>query len=368
MRWAEMHGEREVSDLAYGMDFRMPIYRREVFLRFWEFHLKHRSHPGCVYYLMPALAATHGWSVEQRLWFAYINGNTQNPVTSYRILKAFPSLEDLDEFALERWFNEHYKQLYFDTDRRHQKPRFLQCVSNYRSLVAPQTQEEFFKLFDHGGPEQMFRNLWRFCMDNYDHFGRLSVFSYLEYLRVMGLPVECDQLFLDDMEGSKSHRNGLCKVLGRDDLDWHHSNPSFSGRYDESTLRWLDDEAHQLLREAKARMPNQPDVGFFTLESALCTYKSWHRPNRRYPNVYNDMLVGRIRESEGAWHDELEIFWAIRRQALPRDLRLEDNPADCGVKPRKQNHYRLTGQTVMMDTEWECFRNDFNDDVRRRQA
>lgn len=37
--------------------------------------------------------------------------------------------------------------------------------------------------------------------------------------------------------------------------------------------------------------------GDFTLESALCTYKSWHRPNRRYVNVYSDMLHGRIDEA-----------------------------------------------------------------------
>jgi hypothetical protein len=34
------------------------------------------------------------------------------------------------------------------------------------------------------------------------------------------------------MKGSQSHRNGLAKVLGRDDLDWHDSNPTgFDGKY-----------------------------------------------------------------------------------------------------------------------------------------
>jgi len=41
-------------------------------------------------------------------------------------------------------------------------------------------------------------------------------------------------------------------------------------------------------------------------------------------------------------------------------LRLEDSPNDPGLKPPKQNHYRETGQVIMMN-DWPCFKNDFND-------
>ena len=41
--------------LLRGTDFRMQEYRREVFLRFYEFHLRYRSHAGAVYYVMPYL-------------------------------------------------------------------------------------------------------------------------------------------------------------------------------------------------------------------------------------------------------------------------------------------------------------------------
>jgi len=43
---------------------------------------------------------------------------------------------------------------------------------------------------------------------------------------------------------------------------------------------------------------------------------------------------------------------------------LEVNPADVGVKPEKQNHYRQTGQVIMMDEFDPVFKNDYND--RRR--
>ena len=371
-RHGELTNQREESQLEAGMDFRLPRYRREVFLRFYEFHLRYRAHPGCVYYLLPYIAEQTKLGIEERLWFAYINGNTQNPVTSSIIFREFPSFEKLDRTKLTRFFGEHYDRLAFDTDRRYFKKSFLDCVKNYKQLVdraADGNQEQFFRAHSVAGDaEATFRNLWAMANRSYIYFGRLSVFSYLEYLRIAGVEVDCDQLFLDDLQGSKSHRNGLCKVLGRDDLDWHESNPSFDGKYSGQLLDWLKGEGSRLLYEARLRCVGQTyarDVGYFTLESALCTYKSWHRPNRRYPNVYNDMLVDRIRLAEKSWGKQ-DVFWAARRATLPEHLRLEDTPNDVGVKPEKQNHYRLTGQVIMMDRDWPCFRNDYNE--KRRSA
>ena len=45
-------------------DWRLPEHRREVFLDFYEFHLRYRSHPGGVYYIMPYLKDRFGWSEE----------------------------------------------------------------------------------------------------------------------------------------------------------------------------------------------------------------------------------------------------------------------------------------------------------------
>ncbi len=361
-RYCELKGEAEVALLEEGMDFREPRYRREVFHRFYEFHLKNRSHPGCVYFIFPALASQYSWTNEDKLWFAYINGNTQNPITSWLIWREFPSFKDLNTINLAKWFEENYERFAFDTDRRYHKKSFITCVENYVALVGKRTQEEFFAFTPR--PKENFNRLWERLSRDYIYFGRLSLFSYLEYLAVMGFAVECSTLFLQDLAGSKSHRNGLCKVLGRDDLDWHDSNPSFRG-YTPATIGWLEKEGAALVAEATAKH-NHPDVGYFTLESALCTYKSWHRPNRRYPNVYADMLVERIKLAESRWGD-LPIFWEIRREALAQPLRLEDNPKDPGVKPVKQNHYRLTGQVIMMDEDcggWRCFDNDFNRKVR----
>jgi len=372
-RYCELQGLKEEQDLGYGQDFRLPQYRREVFLRFYEFSLKYLSYPGGVYYLLPYLRDHLGMDKEQALWFAYINGNTQHPPTSYIIWKSFPSIQDTSKERLSDWFYENKQRLGWDTDRRHHKYLFPDCVKNYTLNLAGRSQVEYFgelapPPYNKNMEYENYHRLWDKVRGDFYSFGRLSTFSYLEYLRILGIPIDCDDLLLEDKDGSRSHRNGLCKVLGRDDLDWHSSNPDFDGRYTKKQISWLTEEAHTLLEEAKGRFFTRRfnyDVSYFTLESTLCCYKSWYRPNRRYPNCYNDMMWKRLKDTEEAWPEEdFSLFWDARRDALPAHLRLEDNPGDVGLKPEKQNHFRNTGQVIMMGEEWPCFRNDYNDKVK----
>lgn len=355
-RWCELNGEKEFSpeELEVGMDFRLPQYRRAVFMLFYEFHLKYRSHPGGVYYLMPYLAYHLDWNMEDKLWFAYINGCTQHPPTSFIIFQHFPSHEE-DLQRLSDWFNRNWGRLGWDMDRRYQKKMFVDCVLDYhKHVMAVGTQETLFA-------DQHFKGLWKLVRENFLSFGRLSTFSYLEYLRIMGMDFDCDDLFLEDMSGSKSHRNGLAKVLGRDDLDWHGDNVV---KYAPGQIDWLKEEAALLLQEAKDRLwerPFQRDISYFTLESAFCTYKSWFRANRRYPNVYNDMLHLRLKDTEEKWPEEdLSIFHRARADNLPLNL-IKSTPEER-LDPVLQNHFRLTGQVVNMEGEWPCFKNDL---VRR---
>ena len=373
-RWSDLNPDSpEIQQLEKGMDFREPRYRREVFLRFYEFHLKYHSHPGGVYFAMPWLSKYFGYGIEDRLWFAFINGCSQNVVTTWKIFKQFPDVKSIDLDKLNDWWNIYYAKFKvgsgWDSDRKHHKigkTGLVSATASYKKQLDKYgSQKEMFEAQFKGDAESNFETVWDFVRTNFVSFGRLSTFSYLEYLRIQGLPIECNNLFLEDMGGSKSHRNGLCKVLGRDDLDWwdhkQSHNPNFPG-YKKETIEWLKEEADILILDAMNRI-NHPDVNFFTLESALCTYKSWHRPNRRYPNVYMDMMHDRIKYAESEWGNEFDLFWFMREKCLPEHLLLEKNPGDPGLKPEKQNHYRNTGQVIMMDREWDCFKNDFNDKV-----
>lgn len=356
----------EVSELKVGLDFRRPEYRREVFLRFYEFHLENRSHPGCVYYAMPWLVQKHKLDPEQKLWVAFINGNTQNIVTTWEIFKRFPNCSLK---GLKAWFDKNYKNLAWDTDRRYHKKDFVKSVEVYSRLVGT-SQRQYFENLAGNTPEKKFEALWAALRSDFYTFGRLSSFSYSEYLRIMGAPIMCPTLFLRDMSGSKSHRNGLAKVLGRDDLDWFRET-DFTGDYTEEELTWLEEEADTLLDEAFGRAVKSgkidlSTVNFFTLESALCTYKSWHRKNRRYANVYNDMFYERIKLAEERFgKEEVKQFWECREDTQPKHLLLEFCPHDPGLVPDKQNWYRNTGQVIMMSKRWPEFDNPFDRSVWR---
>lgn len=343
-----------------GVDCRLREHRRETFDRFYDFHLRYRAHPGAVYYVLPALAAAEGWTREEQLYAALVNGCTQNPVTTWLLMAAGPSTPSA---WVAKWRAE-YGRLAFDTDRRYHKKAFDLAVFGYVERSRGITQQRYWRhLAERGWPA-----LWA-AATAIPTFGRLSAWSYLEYVAILsGLPIDADDLMLLDQAGSRSHRNGLAWVAGREDLDWHASNPGFTGRYTPHDLELLAATGDNLLWAARGRNAGAPwaaDVSRLTLESTLCTYKGWHRPNRRYPNVYNDMLHDRIRAAEVAWPGvDFGVFWRIRRDWLPPYLRLEDCPGDPGVDPVKQNHYLSTGRPVMMDVDYPDLANEFNDAAR----
>ena len=362
-RWSELTLQPEISKLEKGMDFRRPIYRREVFLRFYEFHLKYNSHPGAVYFAFPWLADKLKMDMETKLWFAFINGCSQNIVTTYIIFQKYPNLKEVKLEQLSSWWSDNQHKFKagsgWDTDRKYfkyGKTGFPNCVASYKENVDKfGTQVDMFNELNNTSDKyKNFEKTWDYVRKNFMSFGRLSAFSYLEYLRIQGLNIDCNSLFLDDIDGSRSHRNGLCKVLGRDDLDWWKQDL----KYQPETIEWLKKEGEILLNEAKARI-NHKDLSYFTLESTFCCYKSWHRPNRRYPNVYMDMFHDRIRYAESEWGKNFDLFWEMRKDCLPTHLRQEDTSGDPGLSKEKQNHYLHTGQVIMMDKEWECFENDF---------
>lgn len=355
-RYTDINNINEIKNLKQGFDFREPKYRREVFLRFYEYHIKYKSHPGAVYYTFPYIFDKLNMSKEEMYWFCFINGCSQNVISTYIIFINFPDINSLNFKTLKEWFYRNYKKIGWDTDRRYFKNSFIKDAESYLNLLKGKSQEEYFKNFCNSKDEKInFDNLWVEVLNNYVHFGRLSTFSYLEYLKISGLNIDCSQLFLDDLKGSKSHRNGLCKVLGRDDLEWTKINEP---KYTPEIIDWLSKEAETLLNEAKQRIESI-DVNYFTLESTFCTYKGWHRLNRRYPNVYNDMFYDRIKSAEKSWGGvDLSIFWESRQKYLPLHLRLEDNPDDYGLCKIKQNHYRNTGEVIMMDKEYNCFKNN----------
>jgi Alpha-glutamyl/putrescinyl thymine pyrophosphorylase clade 2 len=353
-----------MPELKAGTDFRRVEHRREVFLRFLEWSHRYRSFPGGVHYVLPHMARELELDLEQRYWLAWLNANTQNPVTSLLLLQAAPRLEDWPR-AVEFW-RANYRSLDWDTDRRYHKARFEDAVRGYAGAVACgcfTPQHKYFRVgFEWGA--------WWDRAFALPTMGRLSTWSYLEYLRILlgasAVP-DADTLMLEDIQGSRSHRNGLALVMGAE--EWIVDKQLGQGATDEIyknpvRMELLGQWAHQLHTEAQARVPGADRL---SLESALCTYKGWHKPNRRYPGVYNDMLYNRLVGAENRWGRRFGIIWDARRVALPERLRLEDQPYDPGLSPVKQNWYLQTGEVINMTEDWECFRNGFEKKVAAQE-
>ena len=78
-------------------DYRLAENRLEYFKSLYNLNLVFGVHPGLVYLYMPALKEYYSWDDETALWFATINGHTQNPITSLRLLEFMPSITQSGE-------------------------------------------------------------------------------------------------------------------------------------------------------------------------------------------------------------------------------------------------------------------------------
>jgi hypothetical protein len=332
-------------------DWRLPENRREAFQRSYTFSLKTQSFPGMVYSMLPAVADAFDLDADGRAWLGWLNGNTQNVVTSMILLEQAPRWQDWK--VATDFFGEHFKALEFDTDRRHQKTKFPEATEKWIAKLMDDAESPASAWdFDSG------KAAFGYAMQQ-PYMGRISAWSYMEFVRIL-LPhvPDVDSWYLKE-SSSRSHRNALCLLAGYDDA-WSWDGEQSEIPFMLDLLPSLHDLAEDLLAEARGRnyvlgmdylMTGtdyddvvHPDVSRLTLESALCTFKSWHKPDRRYPGVYADMMYQRIKKAETRMGRSLDLLWDIRKETLPEWLRLEDNPRDPGLSQVKQNQYRETGQ------------------------
>lgn len=319
-------------------DYRKPENRLGYFTDLYDMNLIHGVMPGLVYLYMPRLAEHFDWNDEQKLWFATINGFTQNPITSLRIFNELPDCEMTDSF--EQWFNDNWENLNFDSDRLKNKRNTVAGLKSYCRLVAEHGGYQTL-LWDSG---QSYAEAWGKA-NSVHSFGRLSTFSYLEYVKIMGFGVQCTDLMFEDFSGSRSHRNGALFLNNKDELVFDkRADNGFNGEYAgfKPMCAWLVLQSNNFLREFSRLHPDVPDVGYFTLESQYCQFKNGFF-KRRYPGVYADMAWDRIK-----WYDERGFtsdtspFKQIREDKLPEWLREECDPKPL-ARAKKAAQFAETG-------------------------
>jgi hypothetical protein len=133
-------------------------------------------------------------------------------------------------------------------------------------------------------------------------------------------------LLLSDYSGSKSHRNGLCYALGKD--NWVNEKLSAA------EYKWLEDAGKELLFEARRRWPTlSQHFDNFSMETALCAYKKLWRVRRgRYVGYYLDRQSEEVMkaESDNWFGIDWEVIWQAREEIVgltlaPRNAREDKN-------------------------------------------
>ena len=139
---------------------------------------------------MPWLSNKFNLSKEDKLWIAFINGCTQNIVTTYYIFRKYPSLKKLNLEEMDSWWNENHVNFKvgsgWDTDRKYfkiGKTGLINCINSYKSNVYKfGSQEEFFdNLMNSEDKYLNFRNTWNTVRNNFLSLGNFSKFSIFSF-------------------------------------------------------------------------------------------------------------------------------------------------------------------------------------------
>ncbi len=326
------------------MDYRLETNRREAFIRWFAWSVKYDD-------CDPAVWATnylnnrYEHNDEQKLWFAWLYGNTYNLPTAWVLMNEFPDFELATVDRMEKWNAENYKQLRYQTDTKWNKGHLPVMFASYKEYIGKGSQRDKFNSickFGTGGSDQNFDLLWNSVKDSLHKFGRYSTWFYLQHLRhTAGVSVNPTSLMLSDYSGSRSHRNGLLFAIGKDnDYDRKLSGPEYAR---------LEVEAKSILEETQSRFPQLVEqIDFFTMETCLCSFKKIFREHHgRYLGYYLDRQAEEITKAEGdGWYGiDWDVLWQSREETI--DLRLDHKR---GIDKEKFSTFVRTGQ--MEKLEW----------------
>lgn len=252
-------------------------------------------------------------NTEQKLWIAWIYGTTYYFPTTWVIWNEYPDMELVGLDRLKDWNNKNYKRLRYQTDTKWNKGHLPAQFESYKNWVGGRTQVEAFAPFLKGTPQENFDGLWEEIKTKFHKFGRYSTWFYMQTLKqCCGLPVEPSSLMLDDYSGSRSHRNGLCFAMDRE--DWVNVKPT------PDMLKAMNDTSQYILEAVKKDFPN---TDYYDMETCLCSFKKLFRVSRgRYLGYYLDRQAEEIAQCEQDGWDGIEWrpLWDSRNETVDQNL------------------------------------------------
>jgi hypothetical protein len=252
------------------------------------------------------------YNTEQKLWLIWLYGTTYYWPTAYVIWNEFPDMELVGVDRLKKWNDDNYSRLRYQNDTKWNKGHLPAQFVSYKEWVGDRTQGEAISEHLTDDPVKNFYNLWDVA-NGWHKYGRYTSWFYLQTLKQCGkVPLDVDSLWLHDHSGSRSHRNGLCYAVDRD--EWVNQ------KLDETQLDYLNGEAKEILAEVRQRFPNVADkADYFAMETCLCSFKKLFRKrDGRYLGYYLDRQAEEIKKVEkDNWAGiDWQPLWDAREETL----------------------------------------------------
>jgi len=323
------------------MDYRLAENRTEAFIRWYAWSLKYDDCDPAVW-MTNYLHKRYEHNDEQRLWFAWLYGNTYYAPTSWILLNEFPDFELATVDRITQWNTANYKRLRYQTDTKWNKGHLPAMFASYQQFIGNRTQRETLESYYGNTEEENFSSLWKGIKSGLHKFGRYSTWFYLQHLKhTAGIRINPTGLMLDDFDGSRSHRNGLLYAVAQE----HDVDRKLSGR----DYARLESQAREILEETKSRFPELAHVvDFFTMETCLCSFKKIFREHHgRYLGYYLDRQAEEIMqvEKDGWYGIDWDVLWQARNETI--DLRLDDKR---GINKERFSSFLRTGK--LENLEW----------------
>jgi hypothetical protein len=298
------------------MDYRLKENRREAFIRWYAWSLKYDDCDPAVW-ATNYLNERYEHNDEERIWLAWLYGNTYQLPTAWVLKNEFPDFELATVDRITEWNTANYKRLRYQTDTKWNKGHLPVMFASYQKFIGNKSQREVLESYYGENESRNFDNLWNVIKGDLHKFGRYSTWFYMQHLKhTAGIRINPTSLMLDDYSGSRSHRNGLLYALGKDDL--------CDTKFTQSEYASLESESTSILVETKQRFPDLINqIDFFTMETCLCSFKKIFREHHgRYLGYYLDRQAEEIMQSEkDGWYGiEWEVLWQARNETIDDSL------------------------------------------------
>ena len=249
-------------------------------------------------------------NVEQCYWLAFIYASCYSATTTFYIYNEFPDFETVDFGRLQRWWEANRDKLVFQTDRRWTRSRnqWVDCVRSYRDLVDLYGSQ--------GGVYAVLKgaNRWQTYDRAFDYFskvftfGRFTMFLYLEMVHTLaGVDLEPYTL---DLANAESSRNGLCFVLGRDELMNHFTKAKLR----KQDMDFLTGAFRHVVGQVSALEVAHKTV--WSIETTLCAFKKHILEGKRWVGYYIERQMKEIQQMQAAHTGGVDwsVLWQFRRE------------------------------------------------------